>query len=80
MKLTSMQKMLAVIVGMALILVAVVVLLILPKSGELSTLETDLRNVQLNEQLGFKVEGILRNECWFDGAYHDILRMALLVE
>jgi RimJ/RimL family protein N-acetyltransferase len=46
----------------------------------LNTLETDLRNIRLNEELGFKVEGILRSECWFDGAYHDILRMALLVE
>jgi RimJ/RimL family protein N-acetyltransferase len=46
----------------------------------LNTLETDLRNIRLNEELGFKVEGILRNECWFDGEYHDILRMALLVE
>ncbi len=46
----------------------------------LNTLETDLRNIRLNEELGFKVEGILRNECWFDGEYHDILRMALLAE
>ncbi len=46
----------------------------------LNTLETDLRNIRLNEELGFKVEGILRNECWFDGEYHDILRMALLVD
>jgi RimJ/RimL family protein N-acetyltransferase len=46
----------------------------------LNTVETDLRNIRLNEELGFKVEGILRNECWFDGEYHDILRMALLVE
>ncbi len=46
----------------------------------LNTLETDLRNIRLNEDLGFKVEGILRNECWFDGGYHDILRMALLAD
>ncbi len=46
----------------------------------LNTLETDLRNIRLNEELGFEVEGILRNECWFDGEYHDILRMALLVD
>ncbi len=46
----------------------------------LNTLETDLRNIRLNEELGFKVEGILRNECWFDNEYHDILRMALLTE
>ncbi len=46
----------------------------------LSTLETDVRNIRLNEELGFKVEGILRNECFFDNEYHDILRMALLAE
>jgi len=46
----------------------------------LSTLETDVRNIRLNEELGFKVEGILRNECFFGGEYHDILRMALLAE
>lgn len=44
----------------------------------LSTLETDVKNIRLNEELGFQVEGILRNECFFDGEYHDILRMALL--
>lgn len=43
----------------------------------LSTLETDIRNVRLNEELGFRVEGVLRNELLIDGAYHDILRMGL---
>lgn len=46
----------------------------------LNTLDTNLRNIRLNEELGFKVEGILRNECFFDNAYHDVLRMALLRE
>ena len=46
----------------------------------LNTVDTNCRNIRLNEELGFKVEGILRNECYFDGEYHDILRMALLSE
>jgi len=46
----------------------------------LNTLDTNFRNIRLNEELGFKVEGILRNESYFEGEYHDILRMALLTE
>lgn len=45
----------------------------------LNTLDTNFRNIRLNEELGFKVEGILRNECYFDGEYHDILRMSLIL-
>ncbi|RMH72937.1 MAG: GNAT family N-acetyltransferase [Gemmatimonadetes bacterium] len=41
----------------------------------LNTLNTNLRNIKLNEDLGFKVEGILRNEVFFDGEYRDVLRM-----
>lgn len=41
----------------------------------LNTLDTNIRNIKLNEELGFKVEGILRNECYIDGKYHDILKM-----
>jgi RimJ/RimL family protein N-acetyltransferase len=43
----------------------------------LNTLDTNLRNIKLNEELGFKVEGILRNEVFYDGIYHDVLRMGL---
>ncbi len=43
----------------------------------LNTLETDIRNVRMNEELGFRVEGILRNEVLIDGKYHDVLRMGL---
>jgi RimJ/RimL family protein N-acetyltransferase len=46
----------------------------------LSTLETDLRNVRINEELGFRVEGVLRNEVLIDGAYRDVLRMGLWVD
>ena len=40
-----------------------------------STLQTHIRNVKLNEQIGFRVEGLLRNEVLIDGERHDVLRM-----
>lgn len=43
----------------------------------LNTLNTNLRNIRLNEELGFRVEGILHNEVYIEGRYHDVLRMAL---
>jgi len=46
----------------------------------LNTLNTNIHNIQLNEELGFKVEGILRNEVFVDGEYRDVLRMALWKE
>lgn len=46
----------------------------------LNTLQTNVRNIRLNEELGFKVEGILRDECFIDGKYNDLLRMSLVVD
>ena len=46
----------------------------------LNTLNTNLRNIRLNEELGFKVEGILHNEVLIDGVYQDVLRMSLWLE
>ncbi len=43
----------------------------------LNTLDTHIRNIKLNEELGFSVEGVLRNEVLIDGKYHDVLRMGL---
>jgi diamine N-acetyltransferase len=43
----------------------------------LDTLKTNLRNIHLNESLGFKTEGVLRNEIWLDGKELDVLRMGL---
>ncbi len=43
----------------------------------LNTLETNLRNVRLNEDLGFRLEGILRDEILLHGRSQDVLRMAL---
>lgn len=45
-----------------------------------STLETNIRNIRLNEELGFKIEGMLKNEIFFDGRRHDVLRMGLCRE
>ena len=45
----------------------------------LNTLDTNIRNIKLNEELGFEIEGILRNEVFFDDKSHDVLRMGLCV-
>ena len=42
-----------------------------------STLQTHLRNIQLNESIGFRVEGLLHNEVIISGARYDVLRMGL---
>jgi RimJ/RimL family protein N-acetyltransferase len=47
------------------------------KKVYLTTFDTNTRNIRLNEALGFKVEGILRNEVYWDGRYRDVLRMGL---
>lgn len=45
----------------------------------LNTLGTNVRNIRLNQELGFKLEGVLRNECTIDGKQYDLLRMGLVV-
>ena len=42
-----------------------------------STLQTHLRNIQLNESIGFRVEGVLQREVLIDGERYDVLRMGL---
>ena len=42
-----------------------------------NTLNANIGNIKLNEDLGFKLEGILRNEVFIDGAHRDVLRMSL---
>jgi len=44
----------------------------------LNTTDTNFHNIRINEELGFKVEGILRDEILFDGTPHDVLRMGLV--
>ena len=46
----------------------------------LNTIENNIRNVTLNKELGFQIEGILRKECLIDNKYYDLLRMALIVD
>ncbi|MCF8240859.1 MAG: GNAT family N-acetyltransferase [Melioribacteraceae bacterium] len=45
----------------------------------LNTIEANIRNIRINKELGFKVEGLLHNECFFDDKFHDVLRMGLVV-
>jgi RimJ/RimL family protein N-acetyltransferase len=47
------------------------------KKVYVNTLNTNVGNIRLNEELGFKVEGILRNEVFIDGEHRDVLRMSL---
>jgi len=44
-----------------------------------STLQTQISNIKLNERIGFRVEGLLRNEVTIDGSRHDVLRMGLCI-
>lgn len=46
----------------------------------LSTLQTQIANMKLNEDIGFHVEGLLKNEILIDGQRHDVLRMGLCTE
>ena len=44
----------------------------------LHTLDTNIRNINLNAQLGFELEGILFQDVYVDRAPRDVLRMSLL--
>lgn len=44
-----------------------------------STLQTQIANIKLNEAIGFKVEGLLKNEVLIDSERRDVLRMGLCV-
>ncbi len=44
-----------------------------------NTLDNNLGNIKLNEMLGFRVEGLLRDEVLIDGKYKDLLRMSLIL-
>jgi RimJ/RimL family protein N-acetyltransferase len=46
----------------------------------LSSLQTHLRNIRLNESIGFRTEGVLRNEILLGNKRHDVLRMGLCFE
>lgn len=40
------------------------------------TTETNIRNVSINRQLGFQLEGLMKKEFKVDNVSHDVLRMA----
>jgi RimJ/RimL family protein N-acetyltransferase len=42
----------------------------------INTLEANIQNISLNRHLGFKIEGVLKNECYIDGKHYDVFRMA----
>jgi len=42
-----------------------------------STLQTNISNIKLNERVGLRMEGLLRNEVLVDGERHDVLRMGI---
>ncbi len=42
----------------------------------ITTIETNVKNISLNRQIGFMVEGLLKRECVINNIEHDILRMA----
>ena len=44
-----------------------------------NTLDTNLANIRLNEHLGFRIEGLLRDEVMLDGKFQDVLRMSLIL-
>ncbi len=46
----------------------------------LNTIDTNIHNIKINEEMGFKVEGILRNEAIVDGVTCDVLRMGLVLD
>jgi RimJ/RimL family protein N-acetyltransferase len=44
----------------------------------INTIETNIKNITLNRQLGFKIEGLLKHECVIDDVDYDVLRMAFI--
>lgn len=46
----------------------------------LNTIENNIRNLTLNRELGFHIEGILRKEFVINNEYYDVIRMGYIVE
>jgi RimJ/RimL family protein N-acetyltransferase len=46
----------------------------------LSTLQTHVRNIRLNESICFRTEGVLRSEILLGKKRHEVLRMGLCFE
>jgi len=50
------------------------------KKMYLNTIENNIGNITLNKELGFQIEGLLRQEFLINNEYYDVLRMAYIVE
>jgi RimJ/RimL family protein N-acetyltransferase len=46
----------------------------------LNTIENNIRNITLNKELGFQIEGILKKEFLINNKYYDVIRMGYLVD
>ncbi len=44
------------------------------------SLDTNIKNINLNSKFGFELEGILYEEAHLNGKYRDVLRMSLLAD
>lgn len=44
----------------------------------INTIDTNIKNISLNRQLGMKIEGLLKQDCILDNVVHDVLRMAYI--
>ncbi len=44
------------------------------------SLDTNIKNINLNSHFGFNLEGLLFNEVSLEGEFHDVIRMGLLKE
>lgn len=44
------------------------------------SMDTNIKNINLNSNFGFNLEGLLYNEVVADGKFHDVIRMGLLKE
>ena len=42
------------------------------------SMDTNIKNINLNSHFGFNLEGLLYNEVSVDGIFHDVIRMGLL--
>ncbi|MGD9898671.1 MAG: GNAT family N-acetyltransferase [Calditrichaceae bacterium] len=42
------------------------------------SLDTNIKNINLNSKFGFELEGILYKDAYLEGVYRDVLRMGLL--
>jgi RimJ/RimL family protein N-acetyltransferase len=46
----------------------------------LNTIENNIRNITLNKELGFQIEGILKREFLINNQYYDVIRMGYIVD